>query len=173
MPILRDIQGTNWPRPDAKALADALAQLENPTMDRASATLTVDTGEFITVRPSREVTFGSRDQEPCTIHLATWEDALTLWSSLLAGDLEAVRAVFAHPGPPQPAPTCPLCNTPMAIGFIPDFARNGPQTPIWYPGAAQIGFLGFVKRPNEAYYRVTAFRCPSCGRVELYAFHKA
>ena len=70
---------------------------------------------------------------------------------------------------------CPKCQTRMETGFIPDFSYGAVLVPRWRTGAPQQRkFLGMTLEHNyKADYRegfpVSAWRCPKCALVELYA----
>lgn len=74
---------------------------------------------------------------------------------------------------------CPKCQTRMETGFIPDFSYGAVLTSKWHAGVPQMRrFLGMVMKHNiKADYTtglpVTAWRCPKCTLVELYAPEKA
>jgi len=71
---------------------------------------------------------------------------------------------------PQTAPRCPKCQKTMERGHIPEKGRNQVTQTGWSQGAPEHQrFFGGIKfRPKEQ-LPLTAFRCPSCGYVELYA----
>ena len=68
------------------------------------------------------------------------------------------------------SPRCPKCQKTMERGHIPDQGRNKVSQSGWSHGEAERQrFLGGIKfRPKEQ-FPLTAYRCPSCGYVELYA----
>jgi len=68
------------------------------------------------------------------------------------------------------SPRCPKCQKTMERGHIPDRGRNQVFQSGWSHGEVQRQrFFGGIKfRPKEQ-FPLTAFRCPSCGYVELYA----
>ena len=70
----------------------------------------------------------------------------------------------------QTTPHCPKCQKTMERGHIPEKGRNQVTETGWSPGAPEHQrFLGGIKfRPKEQ-LPLTAFRCPGCGYVELYA----
>jgi predicted nucleic-acid-binding Zn-ribbon protein len=71
---------------------------------------------------------------------------------------------------PQTVPRCPKCQKSMEEGHVPDIAHGQVHQSQWAPGAAEIRrFLGGIKWSSKEQIPLTAFRCPSCGYVELYA----
>lgn len=67
-------------------------------------------------------------------------------------------------------PQCPKCNSLLARGHIPDVAHGAVLESSWAPGDAQSRkFLGGIKYQRDELIPLVAFRCPSCGFVELYA----
>jgi hypothetical protein len=69
-------------------------------------------------------------------------------------------------------PLCPKCEKPMDRGHVPDITDGAARQSTWAPGeAVKRRFFGRVKikyDPDEA-IPLSAYRCPSCGYVELYA----
>ena len=68
------------------------------------------------------------------------------------------------------SPRCPKCQKTMERGHIPDVGRDRVYHPGWSRGEPEKQrFFGGIKfRPKEQ-IPLAAFRCPSCGYVELYA----
>ena len=67
---------------------------------------------------------------------------------------------------------CPDCGSPMEEGYMPDRWDTLAVLPCWHPGKAAIGVFGgikgfFWKSPKGK--PVTAYRCPTCSYVKLYA----
>jgi hypothetical protein len=68
------------------------------------------------------------------------------------------------------SPRCPKCQKTMERGHIPDKARNQTHPAAWAPGAPERQrFFGGIKFRSKEQLPLAAFRCPSCGYVELYA----
>jgi hypothetical protein len=63
---------------------------------------------------------------------------------------------------------CLRCGGAMAQGFIMDKSHRGKEVGKWVPGAPQRSFWSVVKELPEA-LPIGAFRCASCGRLELFA----
>lgn len=68
------------------------------------------------------------------------------------------------------SPRCPKCQKTMERGHIPDVGHRQVYQTGWSRGEPeQRRFFGGIKfRPKEQFL-LMAFRCPSCGYVELYA----
>ena len=72
---------------------------------------------------------------------------------------------------------CPDCKTAMAEGFLPDLAEEGANVQThWHPGPAKPRtFLGMkygAQVQSVATNPLTAFRCPVCGLLRLYALSR-
>jgi hypothetical protein len=66
--------------------------------------------------------------------------------------------------------TCPKCSESMVQGFLIDRGHyNAITVGNWAEGHPQKYWLGGIKTPKEKKIPIGAFRCPSCGYVELYA----
>lgn len=78
-------------------------------------------------------------------------------------------------------PTCADCSETLEIGFIPDATIGPVKQSHWHPGAAvHERFVGLeaydkrgVKTDWEQAVPVTAYRCPRCGLVKIYALRDA
>jgi len=71
---------------------------------------------------------------------------------------------------PQTAPRCPKCQKTMERGHVPDIGHGQIYLTGWSPGAPERRrFLGGIKFRAKEQLPLTAFRCPGCGYVELYA----
>jgi hypothetical protein len=58
----------------------------------------------------------------------------------------------------------------MEEGHVPDNGRNNATQSGWAHGPAERrSFLGGIKVRQKELIPVSAYRCPSCGYVELYA----
>ena len=66
---------------------------------------------------------------------------------------------------------CSKCNALMVEGFIPDFNHTDIRVLNWVWGAPQTGILGRtkVKKDEMKSFQIKAFRCSSCGFIELNA----
>jgi hypothetical protein len=66
---------------------------------------------------------------------------------------------------------CPKCNEPMIQGFLMDRGHyNAIQVGSWIEGAPKKSFWGNLKLPSkDKLIPIGAFRCSSCGYVELYS----
>jgi len=67
-------------------------------------------------------------------------------------------------------PRCPKCDTPMEPGHIPDAAHGQVLQSCWAPGDPKPRrYIGGIKYNARELIALRAYRCPSCGYVELYA----
>lgn len=57
----------------------------------------------------------------------------------------------------------------MREGWLLDENELHPRETKWLAGAPETGWLGTMKFDKEAAISVKAFRCASCGFLELYA----
>jgi predicted nucleic-acid-binding Zn-ribbon protein len=65
---------------------------------------------------------------------------------------------------------CPKCQKTMEVGHLPDIGRNFATRSAWSRGVAERRrFFGGIKFKSKEQIPLTAYRCPSCGYVELYA----
>ena len=65
---------------------------------------------------------------------------------------------------------CPKCQKTMEEGHIPDVGRNTATQTAWSHGRAERRrFFGGIKFKPKEQIPLAAYRCPSCGYVELYA----
>ena len=169
MATLTDPQGVKRANPSPMALKEAFEQVKNPTVDKASPTLTADSGEFITIYPTRDALIGNGTEDPQVLWFPTWEKLETTWLGFLTEGADKMREEAAkggEVGPPAFQPhICPQCQTPMTRGSI--FNAGGYGGVVrWIPGEASFGFLG-LKKAEQA-RDVWAFWCTSCGKIELY-----
>ncbi len=68
------------------------------------------------------------------------------------------------------APKCRSCDVVMIEGCIPDFSYGRVDQQSWMEGPAQKSrWLKILKVGRRKRLPITAYRCPSCGKVELYA----
>lgn len=67
-------------------------------------------------------------------------------------------------------PRCPKCDKPMDRGHLPDVAHGQVLRSGWAPGDAESRrFVGGIKYRADQVIPLVAYRCPTCGYVELYA----
>ena len=65
---------------------------------------------------------------------------------------------------------CPKCNREMNRGFVIDNTEGpGRRVSEWAAGAPRKSFWLGTKLPDEALVPIGAYRCSSCGYLELYA----
>jgi predicted nucleic-acid-binding Zn-ribbon protein len=65
---------------------------------------------------------------------------------------------------------CPKCQKTMEEGHVPDIASGHATQSAWAPGAAdRRRFFGGIRLKKTELIPFSAYRCPSCGYVELYA----
>ena len=60
----------------------------------------------------------------------------------------------------------------MAQGFVLDNMYGGSVVSKWAAGAPMKSFWVGTKMPDEALIPIGAYRCSSCGFLELYARHE-
>jgi predicted nucleic-acid-binding Zn-ribbon protein len=69
---------------------------------------------------------------------------------------------------PNVSMVCPKCDTTMEVGFVLDKGYSAAGE--WIEGEMEKGFWGGIKDfLDRKRYQMTAYRCPGCGYVELYA----
>jgi predicted nucleic-acid-binding Zn-ribbon protein len=67
-------------------------------------------------------------------------------------------------------PQCPKCKQTMAVGHVPDMGYGVVAQTNWAPGEPVVRrFLGGIEHQKDQMMPLLAYRCPSCGFVELYA----
>ena len=65
---------------------------------------------------------------------------------------------------------CPKCNSGMNRGFVIDNTEGGGRRVTqWAAGPPRKSFWLGTKLPDEDLVPIGAYRCSSCGYVELYA----
>ena len=65
---------------------------------------------------------------------------------------------------------CIQCESVLEEGFIPDRGdHNFGLIPVWVEGLPESSFWTGLKTKNRRKYSVRAMRCPTCGRLELFA----
>ena len=65
--------------------------------------------------------------------------------------------------------SCPKCNSEMVQGFIPDHAHGAHHVGSWHEGRPKKSFWTETKAPVSGGIPIGAFRCKSCGYLELYS----
>ena len=69
---------------------------------------------------------------------------------------------------PERIPRCPTCNVPMELGFMPVPVNSvASVVPQWAAGEPVRNWWSGLK--VKAPLGVTAYRCPNCGYLALYA----
>ena len=67
-------------------------------------------------------------------------------------------------------PRCPKCDQAMDRGHVPDVAHGVVLQSAWAPGDPETRrFVGGIKYHKDELIPFSAYRCPRCGYVELYA----
>ena len=64
---------------------------------------------------------------------------------------------------------CPKCGSGMKQGFVLDNIPGGRIVSQWAEGAPLKSFWTGTKLPDEDFIPIGAYRCSSCGFLELYA----
>ena len=64
---------------------------------------------------------------------------------------------------------CPKCGSIMEQGFVLDNAHAARVVSHWAPGAPLKSFWTGTKKPDGELVPIGAYRCPSCGFLEMYA----
>ncbi len=68
------------------------------------------------------------------------------------------------------APKCRSCDVVMTEGCIPDFGYGRVDQQSWMEGPPEKSlWLQNLKLSGKRRFAITAYRCPNCGKVELYA----
>jgi DNA-directed RNA polymerase subunit RPC12/RpoP len=74
--------------------------------------------------------------------------------------------------PPVDTYTCSQCGTNgLEQGFIEDSGQDSRGYSRWIPGPLQRGPFGNAKRLGRKRWQIDAYRCPTCGHLELFAPH--
>jgi len=72
------------------------------------------------------------------------------------------------------APKCDRCDVVMAEGFIPFQGHTLLRPPSWLEGAPEKSkWFSHLKTSGKKRYAVRAYRCPICGKLELFAIGDA
>ncbi|GJF32063.1 hypothetical protein KNE206_47630 [Kitasatospora sp. NE20-6] len=65
---------------------------------------------------------------------------------------------------------CTQCGVPgLEQGFVEDTGEGSRGYARWIAGALERGIFGGAKRLGRPRWQIDAFRCPSCGHLELFA----
>lgn len=65
---------------------------------------------------------------------------------------------------------CTLCGQELLDeGFVEDMGESSQGYARWIAGPLERGIFGGAKRFGRQRFAVTAFRCRSCGHLELFA----
>ena len=64
---------------------------------------------------------------------------------------------------------CPKCRDKLEQGFIPEKSAEGTYTTLWAEGEEPVAKWYGKTLKGLQMYAVEAWRCRSCGYVELYA----
>lgn len=68
-------------------------------------------------------------------------------------------------------PRCGYCDSgPLTRGFVDDTGQGTSGYARWIPGALERGLFGGPKKLGRMRVPIHAFRCESCGHLELFAF---
>lgn len=70
-------------------------------------------------------------------------------------------------------PTCLVCQKVMEVGFLTDLGHyNTVHLPRWCAGVPEASFWSGEAKPAQIKTgaKVTAYRCPTCKALRLYAF---
>lgn len=68
------------------------------------------------------------------------------------------------------APRCPKCDKVMDRGHVPDVAHGVVLKASWASGdPIPRRFIGGIRYRANELIPLSAYRCPKCGSVELYA----
>ncbi len=75
-------------------------------------------------------------------------------------------------------PRCTACAVDLVPGFLPEATAGGFSATGWHPGpptttkeswVERIASPGGVRYASDEVLAVEAWRCPTCGRLDLYA----
>jgi hypothetical protein len=70
---------------------------------------------------------------------------------------------------PNSPKICPKCGGQMTEGFVPVFVLDSPRELRWIEGKATPSFWQGLKMRGLKQFKLTAYRCDSCGSVEWFA----
>jgi len=78
-------------------------------------------------------------------------------------------------------PSCTACTVAMEPGFVPELTHGGVACTVWHPGAPttvkkswaeRLASPGGIRYGVDEVLAIDAWRCPGCGRVELFALRR-
>jgi len=64
---------------------------------------------------------------------------------------------------------CPQCGGSLKTGFVRDLANRRADSAFWIEGPIERSFFRGVRVRGRRKAEITALRCDSCSRLELYA----
>jgi hypothetical protein len=64
---------------------------------------------------------------------------------------------------------CPKCSNKMELGFFTDFSDSAYTANSWRRGIYNNSFINQLLNDRSEDIEITAYRCTSCGFIELYA----
>ena len=68
---------------------------------------------------------------------------------------------------------CTECHgVDLQAGFVEDGGDHSNGYTRWIPGPLERGLFGGAKRWGRPRYQIDAYRCQSCGHLELFAPHE-
>ena len=70
---------------------------------------------------------------------------------------------------PDAHPRCSTCDQFMERGHIPDVTHGTVLPQSWASGEPRKALLGGIKYDRKELMPIAAYRCPQCGRVDLYS----
>jgi hypothetical protein len=92
-------------------------------------------------------------------------ETLRLLGPAPGADLDDEEAPVGATAHSHPAPACPDCNVEMEPGIL--FEPQGHAVTRWASGRRSRGFWRSVRAQHAV--NLTAFRCPRCGYLRLFA----
>jgi hypothetical protein len=69
---------------------------------------------------------------------------------------------------PVPSNRCVRCDGELEPGFIEDTGQSSRGRARWIQGEIETGALGGTRVFGKDRFDIRAFRCRSCGRLELF-----
>ena len=70
---------------------------------------------------------------------------------------------------PAAGPACSACRSSSEPGFLEDMGEASQGYVRWIPGILERGIFGGAKKYGKQRYAVHAWRCRSCGHLDLYS----
>jgi hypothetical protein len=72
--------------------------------------------------------------------------------------------------PPVNQIRCSQCGTvDLEPGFVSDTGQGARGFAQWVVGPIETGLMGLARRRGRRHMRISAFRCPTCTHLELFA----